>query len=200
MLSNLNLQNKKAFLIDCDGTLADTMQAHYKAYQLAFQLLGLKFDKSDFWKYSPYGGKVLMDNIVPDGVCKDEIIELVAKTKQDLLPVCLDRFMIPNEKLIEFIRKNTDDYYFIVVSNGRRQSISKILEKLGIRYYLSGLFCKEDYEKAKPHPDPYLKAMAKFGLKPEECIVFEDNIIGANAAQQAGIDDKDIVMVNPNEF
>ena len=39
----------------------------------------------------------------------------------------------------------------------------------------------------KPHPEPYLAAMRKLGLQPEDCVAFEDSPTGATAAVAAGV-------------
>lgn len=46
----------------------------------------------------------------------------------------------------------------------------------------------DEVEHFKPAPDLYLKAIARSGMKPEECIVFEDSVSGVNAAHDAGLE------------
>ena len=43
-------------------------------------------------------------------------------------------------------------------------------------------------EKRKPNPECYIKAMELLGLRADECLIFEDNLVGAMAAKAAGID------------
>jgi HAD superfamily hydrolase (TIGR01509 family) len=194
---NLDLSNKKALLFDCDGTLADTMDAHNKAYELAFALNNVPFDIEEHKKWAPYGGNVLItETVVKKGY--SHVAHEIVRDKQQLLPFCLKKYMRPNKELIEFIRDHSDDLDIIVVSNGRRNSITEILHQLGIFYHLIGLIAKEDYDFAKPNPQPYIIAMQEYNLKPEDVIVFEDNEIGVEAAKAAGI--KDIVEVKTNEF
>ena len=44
-----------------------------------------------------------------------------------------------------------------------------------------------DVKRGKPHPDPYLLAAERLGFAPEDCVVFEDAIAGAEAAVAAGV-------------
>jgi sugar-phosphatase len=44
-----------------------------------------------------------------------------------------------------------------------------------------------DVKRGKPHPDPYLLAAERLGFAPEDCVVFEDAIAGAEAAVEAGV-------------
>jgi sugar-phosphatase len=43
-----------------------------------------------------------------------------------------------------------------------------------------------DVKRGKPHPDPYLLGAERLGFAPEDCVVFEDAIAGALAAEEAG--------------
>ncbi|MEY4499430.1 MAG: hypothetical protein RL319_418 [Actinomycetota bacterium] len=45
----------------------------------------------------------------------------------------------------------------------------------------------DDVKRGKPHPDPYLLGAEKLGFAPEDCVVFEDAIAGAEAAEAAGV-------------
>jgi sugar-phosphatase len=45
----------------------------------------------------------------------------------------------------------------------------------------------DDVKNGKPHPDPYLLGAMRLGFEPEDCVVFEDAIAGAQAAEAAGV-------------
>jgi HAD superfamily hydrolase (TIGR01509 family) len=45
----------------------------------------------------------------------------------------------------------------------------------------------EDYERGKPHPDPFLTAAERLQVAPQHCLVFEDTATGAEAAHAAGM-------------
>jgi len=49
------------------------------------------------------------------------------------------------------------------------------------------ILTSEDFEYSKPHPDCYLKAAARFDLKPAECVVFEDSFNGLKSGRAAGM-------------
>lgn len=195
--NKISLEGKKALFFDCDGTLADTMEAHNKAYELAFILNNIPFDTEEHKKWAPYGGNVLItETVVKKGY--GHVAHEIVRDKQQLLPLCLKKYMRPNKELTEFIRDHSDYLDIIVVSNGRRNSITEILHQLRIFYHLTGLITKEDYDFAKPNPQPYMVAMQNYGLKPNEVIVFEDNQIGIESAKAAGIED--IIKVNTEDF
>ena len=51
----------------------------------------------------------------------------------------------------------------------------------------NAILTSEDFEYSKPHPDCYLKAAARFGASPEECVVFEDSFNGLKSGRAAGM-------------
>jgi len=52
-----------------------------------------------------------------------------------------------------------------------------------------------DYDRHKPHPDPYLEAAGRIGVEPEHCLVVEDSERGLRSAVSAGM--RCIVIPNP---
>ena len=61
-----------------------------------------------------------------------------------------------------------------------------MMRKSHLHDRLDVLLSNEDVDQAKPAPDMYLKAAAMLKLKPEECLVIEDNQHGIAAARAAG--------------
>ena len=53
---------------------------------------------------------------------------------------------------------------------------------------LDFVLTREDFREAKPHPEPYLTAMQRFGLQPARCVVVEDSQRGLAAAVAAGLE------------
>lgn len=195
---NVNLKNKKALLFDVDGTMADTMDAHNKAYELAFTLNNVPFSLPSHKFFAPLGGKILMQKTVIEQRYSKEVADQIVKDKQQLLSFCLNRFMRPNTELINFIKVQANHYHIAFVSNGRRTSVEQVLKKLGLLYYADCITTSDILGSPKPSPEAYNYTMLTLGVKPHEVIVFEDNEVGTTAAQRAKI--KDIVKVNTNEF
>lgn len=73
------------------------------------------------------------------------------------------------------------------MNSSRRAHFEIAHTKSGLTPYLDSILTRENYEHTKPHPEPYLTAMARHGLRPEECIVVEDSPRGLAAARAAGL-------------
>lgn len=74
-----------------------------------------------------------------------------------------------------------------VVSSSPSSWVVPISERLGLRPFLGGYTTREHAERAKPHPDLYLAALAATGIDPGDAVVFEDSANGVRAARAAGL-------------
>ena len=81
---------------------------------------------------------------------------------------------------------HNDGYKIAVCSNSIRSTIELMMEKAMLTNYLDLIVSNEDVKKAKPDPEMYQTAIAKFGLEPNECIVVEDNPNGIAAGRASG--------------
>lgn len=74
-----------------------------------------------------------------------------------------------------------------VATSAPRANLDLIIGVLGIGGQMQSQLASEDVSKHKPDPEVYLKSAANLGLKPEECLVFEDSFSGASAGINAGM-------------
>jgi HAD superfamily hydrolase (TIGR01509 family) len=73
-----------------------------------------------------------------------------------------------------------------VATSSRRASADRNLTQAGLVQHFAVVITREDVENPKPAPDPFLKAAAKLGVAPEDCLVLEDSYHGIAAAHAAG--------------
>ncbi len=81
----------------------------------------------------------------------------------------------------------------IATSSGRSNAMAK-LEKSALAGQFETLVSRDCVTHAKPHPEPYLMAADRLGVRPETCLVFEDSTPGATSAHAAGM----TVVLVPN--
>ncbi len=75
-----------------------------------------------------------------------------------------------------------------IVTTARRVDFDVIHEHRQITRFMDFVLVREDYEHAKPHPEPYLTALQRFGASRDETLVVEDSSRGLSSAVAAGID------------
>jgi HAD superfamily hydrolase (TIGR01509 family) len=73
-----------------------------------------------------------------------------------------------------------------IATSSRRVSADRNLTHAGLMQHFAAVITREDVENPKPAPDPFLKAAARLGVAPEDCLVLEDSYHGIAAAHAAG--------------
>ena len=175
----------KAYLFDCDGTIADSMPLHYVAWKKALGEWGAEFDEMKFYAW---GGmptvQIVQTLAVEQGIAMPP--EEVAHRKELLYYELLPELQAVPE-VLEHIDLSHGHIPFAVVSGGNRESVTKSLTTLGILDKFDTLVCSEDYTKPKPDAEPFLVAAQRLGVAPQDCLVFEDTEMGIQAATAAGM-------------
>ena len=175
----------KAYLFDCDGTIVDSMPLHYIAWKRVLAEWNCKFGEQTFYAW---GGMPVAEIIATlnmrDGLTMP--VEEVAKRKEALYFEILSELKAVPE-VLEHIELSHGHIPFAVVSGSTRDSVTASLKILELLNKFETLVCAEDYKQSKPNPEPFLIAAKRLGVKPEDCLVFEDTEMGINAATAAGM-------------
>ncbi len=175
----------KAYLFDCDGTVADSMPLHYVAWSKALGEWNCAFSEELFYSW----GGLPVNQIISALNEKHGLkmpVESVARRKEELYYEIL-----PQLKAVPEVREHIEASHgripFAVVSGSTRESVTRSLETLNILDRFDTLVCAGDYQCSKPDPEAFLMAAARLGVAPETCLVFEDTEMGIQAAKAAGM-------------
>jgi HAD superfamily hydrolase (TIGR01509 family) len=175
----------KAYLFDCDGTIADSMPLHYVAWSRALSEWNCEFREETFYAW---GGMPVADIIsalnIEHGLSMP--VDGVASRKEQLYYEILPQLK-PVPEVLEHIEASHGQIPFAVVSGSTRDSVTASLETLKILDRFDTLVCAGDYGKSKPDPEPFLIAAERLGIAPPDCLVFEDTEMGIQAATAAGM-------------
>jgi HAD superfamily hydrolase (TIGR01509 family) len=175
----------RAYLFDCDGTIADSMPLHYKAWKSALAEYGGTYDEDLFYSW---GGKpvrkIIADLNEMQGL--NMPVDVLAARKETFYHAQLPELKgIPD--VIEHIEAMHGRIPFAVVSGSRRQTVVGSLTALNLLDKFDILVCAEDYTHGKPSPEGFLLGASKLGVAPQHCLVFEDTELGIQAATAAGM-------------
>jgi len=162
-----------AMIFDFDGTLADTMGDHFRAWQKAVGYYGVEIKEEDYY---PVEGMSVRDLADLFGVPRD------AAVKKDVEYRMNHEFKFYEgvEEFVEGLKKKK-----AIVTARKHASLwatvpYKFLEKFDV------IVTGDDTVRCKPSPEPYELAMERMGVKPEECTVVENSPFGIKAAKAAG--------------
>jgi HAD superfamily hydrolase (TIGR01509 family) len=175
----------RAYLFDCDGTIADSMPLHYIAWKQALGEWGCEFDEELFYRW---GGKPVHE-IISTLNREHELsmpVPLVAERKEALYYEQLPHLKAVPE-VLEQIEAQHGIVPMAVVSGSSRESVLNSLTALELLDKFDTIVGAEDYKRSKPAPDAFLLAAARLGIDAEDCLVFEDTTLGIEAATSAGM-------------
>ena len=175
----------RAYLFDCDGTIADSMPLHYIAWKQALGERGCEFPEELFYAW---GGKPVQEIISTLNQMQglNMPIDEVAHYKESLYYKQLHGLK-PIAEVVEHIEAQHGRIPFAVVSGGRRDSVINSLTTLNLLDKFDTIVSAGEYERSKPAPDAFLVAAERLGVLPQDCLVFEDTDLGIQAATAAGM-------------
>jgi len=175
----------KAYLFDCDGTVADSMPLHYIAWKKALGEWGCEFDEDQFYAWGGLSVAKIISTLNEQRGLKMPVAELEHR-KESLYYELLPQLTAVPE-VLEHIEDQHGRIPFAVVSGSTRESVTASLTALHLLDRFETLVCAEDYKKGKPDPEIFLIAAERLGVAPQECLVFEDSELGIQGAAAAGM-------------
>jgi beta-phosphoglucomutase family hydrolase len=184
------LTNPRGLIFDCDGTLADTMPLHWRAWQIITQRHGLHFPQDRFYAFGGVPSRDILKLLAQEqGVSLDHIA--VAHEKEDtFLPLLAE--VEPIHVVVEIARANHGKIPMAVASGGTEKIIGMVLEKIGVRHLFDAIVTSEMVKNQKPAPDIFLEAARRIGVDPKFCRGYEDTDLGMTAIRSAGMDAVDV--------
>ena len=178
----------RAIAFDMDGVLIDAKEWHYESLNRALALFGYeisRFDHLTTFDGLPTLRKLEMltlDRGLPRGLHRllNELKQLYTTeiTHLRCRPTFAHEYALSKLKGM--------GYKLAVASNSVRATVELMMDKSGLRPYLEVLLSNQDVTRPKPDPEMYLTAAARLGVRPDECLVVEDNPNGIKAAEAAG--------------
>ncbi len=174
----------KAAIFDLDGVIVNTVPIHFKAWKRMFEEYGRKFSFQDYKEKVDGipridGGRAILTDL--------SVKELTKATdkKQRYFLEYLKKEKIPvfrsTVKLMRELKRR--GIKVAVISSSKNSPY--ILKRTGIIKLIDAEVSGNDITKGKPHPQIFFMAAEKVGIKPVNCVVFEDAILGVEAARRA---------------
>lgn len=176
---------KNALIFDLDGTLADTMPAHYRAWQEVLAPAGIAFSEELFYSWGGRPTVQIARTLVTDACSAVDYYDL-AKAKEQAFVTKMPE-ILPVTKVLEIARAARGKTPMAVASGGYRRVVEQTLRHLDIFDWFGAIVTAEDTKRHKPDPDVFLEAARRLDVAPAICIVYEDTDLGVEAAQRAGM-------------
>ncbi len=173
----------KAIITDFDGTLVDTFEANFSAYQEAFQAVGVELTAERYRECFGYRFDRFMSAM---GITDDDVAARIREIKREVYPKFFN-CLKPNRSLIELIASFHEmGGKTAIASTARRENLMNAIDYLGIADIFDLIYSAQDVKQGKPSPEIYLNAMETLDVTPDEVMVFEDSPVGFEAAKASG--------------
>lgn len=178
--------HKWCALFDWDGVVIDSSALHEKSWEWMGHTFGLPLPEGHFRR----GFGMKNERIIPDvlgwATERDQINSLAAHKETRYRELVLEEGLEPLPGVAVWIeRLYTAGIPCAIASSTDRANIDCVLDRIGLRRFFTAIVSGDEVEHGKPAPDIFLKAAAKLGSLP--ALVFEDALVGIEAAHRAGM-------------
>jgi beta-phosphoglucomutase len=184
----------RAVVFDFDGVLVDSEPLHFRALRDCLAPEGIAIDEREYYAaYAAYDDRTAIRLALEEhGIAFDPgRVDAAARRKAGLFDELLRAIpFFPGAP--ELVRALAREMPLAIASGALRSEIERILAAGSLRECFRAIVGAEDVARTKPDPMPYGEAVALLsrdaaGLRPEECLAFEDTMAGIASARAAGL-------------
>jgi HAD superfamily hydrolase (TIGR01509 family) len=187
----------KGAVFDLDGMLLDTEGLQLEGWMEVLRPFGVFLTKHDYLEYAGETAETIEAEIAKKFNLRIKQGQLVEEKRKLLMKWLEDRHIY----LMPYARESIGFFTgrklkIAVASGGSKSEVLAKLKKSNLYQVFETIVSRDDVSRGKPHPEMYLLTARKLGLKPEECIAFEDTESGVQSAKAAGL----VCLAVPNEL
>ncbi len=180
----------EACLFDLDGVVVDTAKYHYIAWKALSEELGFNFTLEDNERLKGVSRMQSLEILLEIGGKQfSEQEKLAMAEKKNTLYVSFIEKMTPEETLpgVEKFLQELRSKGIKIALGSASKNAPMILDRIQLTGMFDAVVDGNSISEAKPNPEVFLQGAEKLGVKPENCVVFEDAIAGVEAARNANM-------------
>lgn len=189
----------KALLFDLDGTIAETDSVHFPAWADILRQHGCDVDRAFFQEN--ISGRLNPDIVAQyiPGMSAEDTAVIVEEKEVHFRDRVGD--LEPTPGLSDFISvAKGRGLHIALVTNAPRANADAVIDALGIEDHFDPIVVADEVAAGKPDPAPYLEALRRLGVGPDEAIAFEDSKSGIASALAAGIQTVGVASTQSAEY
>jgi haloacid dehalogenase superfamily, subfamily IA, variant 3 with third motif having DD or ED/haloacid dehalogenase superfamily, subfamily IA, variant 1 with third motif having Dx(3-4)D or Dx(3-4)E len=176
-----------ALIFDMDGVVIDSTATHTEAWRRYLSSHGREVHALESRMIGQHNDAIVRDFFGQMEMTEAEIVQHGARKEElyrSIIAPDIGSRLVPG--VVQFLEANRN-VPIGLASNAEAANINFILNSADIQRYFRCVVCGHDVQRPKPHPDVYLRAAGLLGMPPDACVVFEDSVVGVQAAKAAGM-------------
>jgi len=175
-------------IFDWDGVIIDSSGPHQASWQRLAEQEGRRLPADHFLRGFGRRNEDIIPNILGWSRDPNEIDRIAQKKEALYRAIVREQGMEPLPGVRTWLRALKEASIPCAVgSSTERLNIDCVLELTGLEKFFDAIVSADDVTQGKPNPQVFLLAAKKLGLAPERCVVFEDALVGIEAARAAGM-------------
>ncbi len=173
----------EAILWDNDGVLVDTEELYFRATREILEREAVVLSREQFVEYLMRRGQSVWEVLLPDRSAG--AIAALRRERDALYSTLLRSEPSMMRYALEVVTALSSKYKMAVVTSSQREHFDLAHLNSGLVAMFETIVAREDYIDSKPHPEPYLTALARLGLPADRCVAIEDSERGVASALAA---------------
>jgi len=175
----------KALIFDLDGTISDSLPVHLATWNKIGSSIGFVFDERLVYELTGQPTIAFARRIIEENNLRISPGALV-KLKQEAFWAAV-HLIKPVDQVVKIVKSYYGKLPMSVGTGASRQSALLQLQELHLLPFFDFVVTADDVTHHKPEPETFLRCAELMKVLPSECQVFEDGILGMEAARSAGM-------------
>ncbi|MFT7035348.1 MAG: beta-phosphoglucomutase-like phosphatase (HAD superfamily) [Cyclobacteriaceae bacterium] len=181
----------KGYIFDLDGTIIDSMPMHLKSYNYALEVWGIVYLKEVFQSRAGIPTLKTLEMIAEEYDVKNpDYDEVIGRIRYYEMNNSGQITMI--EPIHDIIKDAHDRLPMAIGTGNSRKHVDLLVDQFSLDLYFPHIVTATEVANGKPHPETFLKCAELIGIEPGDCVVFEDGMLGIQAAEAAGMQVVDV--------
>jgi HAD superfamily hydrolase (TIGR01509 family) len=188
-------------IFDWDGVVIDSSSHHEESWERLAAETGFALPPDHFKKGFGMKNAFIIPKLLKWTEAPDDVLRLSLRKEELYRDIVVERGIAPLPGVTGWLDElRRYGIPCAIGSSTERLNIDTILRVLGIGHYFSAIVSADDVSHGKPDPEVFVTAAQRIERDPARCVVFEDALVGIEAAHRGGMKVIGVATTNPIEL